>query len=176
MGKVNLCIAASLDGYIADSNGSVDFLFEKKRVDPDPEYHAFFEEVENILFGRVSYDQIVNEISPEKWLYPGKKCYVFTQDKTAKDDNVIFTDSTPKAFVEEIAAKSAGTTWLFGGAKLIRSFMEEDLIDQYWIYTMPVLLGAGVPLFSPSGERFDLSLVSTSRVDGIVKAFYERIR
>ena len=64
MGKVNLCIAASLDGYIADSRGSVDFLFEKPRIEPDPDYRRFYDnEVEIILFGSTTYRQMVDRKS-----------------------------------------------------------------------------------------------------------------
>lgn len=176
MGKINLCIAASLDGFIADSKGSVAFLFEQPRVQPDPAYQQFFENVENILFGSVSYRQIAEEMSPGKWMYPGKTCYVFTSQTGLQNDDVIFTNSTPQEFVQTVADKTDGITWLFGGRRLIRSFMEEDLIDQYWIYTMPVLLGEGVPLFTPPFERKNLRLASVGRVDDIVQSFYERNR
>ncbi|MDR1131675.1 MAG: dihydrofolate reductase family protein [Oscillospiraceae bacterium] len=178
MGKLCLCIAASLDGYIADDKGSVDFLFEKPRIDPDPEYLRFYAEVESILFGSVSYRQITQEISPGRPFFPDKKCYVFTAGASLKDGgkNVSFTSLPPAEFVKEAAAGSQGLIWLFGGRRLIRSFMEADLIDQYWIYTMPVILGAGVPLFSPGGKRLELLLSSVSRADNIVKTFYDRVR
>jgi dihydrofolate reductase len=69
-----------------------------------------------------------------------------------------------------------GTAWLFGGRRLIRSFMEADLIDNYLIYVMPVLLGRGVPLFSPPGPRFPLRLTRIAKTDEIAKIFYTRDR
>lgn len=174
MGKVNLCIAASLDGYIADTKGSVDFLFEKKRVEPDDDYKNFYADVECILFGSATYRQLVEEISPDKWGYEGKKCYVFSGSQTGETENVVFTGLSPKNFAETVISQTKGTTWLFGGHKLIHSFMEADLIDEYWLYFMPVILGGGVPLFEPDHVKRPLRLTMLSKADDIVKAFYER--
>ncbi|MDR1531092.1 MAG: dihydrofolate reductase family protein [Clostridiales bacterium] len=173
MGRLILCIAESLDGYIADKRGSVDFLFEKPRIEPDNEYTSFYKEVESILFGSATYDQIVEDFQREgSWPYPGKDCYVFSQSRTS-GEGVIFTALSPRRFTEEVIRPAKGDSWLFGGRRLIHSFMREDLIDAYWIYVCPVILGGGVPLFSTS-PRFNLDLVSTSKVDGMVKLFYNR--
>lgn len=173
MGKIILCIAASVDGFIADSAGSVDFLFEKPRVEPDTDYTAFYASVTSIVFGSASYRQIIEDYSPDKWPYPKKTCYVFSNSLTSGAPDVTVATMAPERFVREIARPAAGDCWLFGGQKLIRSFMDADLIDRYWIYVMPVILGAGVPLFSPS-RRMDLTLVSVGKVDGIVKMLYNR--
>jgi hypothetical protein len=87
-----------------------------------------------------------------------------------------FTALDPCRFVRERCQDMRGTAWLFGGRALIRSFMEADLIDNYLIYVMPVLLGQGVPLFSPPGPRFPLKLIRIAKTDEIVKIFYTRDR
>jgi dihydrofolate reductase len=176
---INLCIAASLDGYIADSAGKVDFLFEKPRVEPDDDYKRFYAGVEAILFGSVTYKQLTEQISPLKTPYPEKKHYVFSRQsapEAAPNANAVFTGLSPRCFAEELGAGIAGEVWLFGGRRLIHSFMEEDLIDRYWLYFMPVLLGEGVPLFTPSAKKRPLKLAKLSKTDDTVKAFYERVR
>jgi dihydrofolate reductase len=176
MGKIVLCIAASLDGYIADEKGSVDFLFEKARTGPDDDYMRFYAGVECILFGSATWRQMVEEISPGKWGFADKKCYVFSGRLEGATADVQFTGMSPEAFAREVAARAAGTVWLFGGRKLIDSFMRADLVDAYWLYFMPVLLGGGVPLFTPRGAKKGLRLVGLGETDGMARAFYERER
>jgi dihydrofolate reductase len=192
MGKINLCIAMSLDGYIADAAGKVDFLFEKKRVEPDEDYAEFYRNVDLIMFGSRTYKQIVDEISPEKRLYGDKRCVVFSKqaDRLQHSNRFLYLDSLlhsddaelpleftslpPAQYVDEVVRSLKGEAWLFGGRSLIRSFMEEDLIDKYWIYIVPVILGEGVPLFTPASRKLPLKLVKISKVDDMVKIFYER--
>jgi dihydrofolate reductase len=176
MGKINLCIAASLDGYIADRDGKVDFLFENPRHEPDPDYRSFYENVEIIAFGSETYRQITQEISPGKWPYADKRCYVFTSRESGERDGVAFTGLPPREFARSICRPAGGPVWLFGGRRLISSFMAEDLIDQYWLYFMPIVLGGGVPLFPPSQGRLPLRLTSVGHVNGMAKAFYDRDR
>ncbi|MDR1061130.1 MAG: dihydrofolate reductase family protein [Clostridiales bacterium] len=176
MGKIVLCIAASLDGYIADEKGGVGFLFEKARTEPDDDYARFYAGVECMLFGSATWRQMVEEISPGKWGFADKKCYVFSSRLEGATADVQFTGMSPEAFAVEVAAKAAGTVWLFGGRRLIDSFMRADLIDEYWLYTMPVLLGGGVPLFTPRGAKMPLCLARLGQTDGMAKALYTRER
>jgi dihydrofolate reductase len=175
-GKIVLCIAASLDGYIADSRGKVDFLFEKKRVEPDDGYTRFYEGLDMILFGDAAFRQITGEISPGKWPYADKQCYVFSHHGAGELPGVHFTSREPREFAAEFCHGAGKTAWLFGGRRLIRSFMEEDLIDRYWIYILPLILGAGVPLFSPREARLPLRFRSLGKRDDMVKICYDRDR
>ena len=59
-----------------------------------------------------------------------------------------------------------------GGAKLLKSFMEQELVDQYWISTLPVILGKGMPLFRPGDYRERLILDRTLVWDGVVTNVY----
>ncbi|GHT94458.1 dihydrofolate reductase [Spirochaetia bacterium] len=181
MGNINLCIAMSLDGFIADKAGKVDFLFEKPRIEPDEDYKRFYAGVDIIIYGSVTYKQLTREISPGKEAYPGKKSYVFTQHpgEFAADTAagpVEFTGLSPRGFAETVCRDLTGEAWLFGGRALIHSFMEADLIDKYWIYVVPVILGEGVPLFTPAARRLNLTLTSVSKTDAMVKLFYDRDR
>ena len=72
MRKVVLYIAMSLDGYIADSTGKVDWLnghgSEEENVDT---YSAFIRDVDTVIMGWNTYDQVTTELSPDEWVYKG---------------------------------------------------------------------------------------------------------
>jgi dihydrofolate reductase len=190
MGQVYLTIAQSLDGYIADDKGSWRFLFERPRHESDADYAKFFSEIGMILFGKVSYRQMLEdaELGGGAWAYPGKRCVVFNHAGSGEDarkfsgpvpppPEVEFTSLSAKQFMEQVGGRETKPIWLFGGKKLIKSFMDEDLVDHYWIYTMPVILGGGVPLFIPDHVKRDLDLTYSAVIDGFrVKHFYTRVR
>ena len=79
--KVIIYISMSLDGYIADKNGSVDWLAEQSSTQYDYGYSAFLKTIDTILMGKKTYDQIITELSAHTWPYAGKKCYFFTHKK-----------------------------------------------------------------------------------------------
>ena len=72
MRKVILYIAMSLDGYIADQNGNVDWLNEydsDEDVEGTDSYSLFLDKVDTVIIGYNTYHQIVTELSPEQWVY-----------------------------------------------------------------------------------------------------------
>ena len=92
MRKVILYIAMSLDGYIADQNGNVDWLNEydsDEDVEGTDSYSLFLDKVDTVIIGYNTYHQIVTELSPEQWVYKGLKSYVITHNK--KISKYLFT-------------------------------------------------------------------------------------
>ena len=79
MRKVVIYIAMSLDGYIADKNGSVSWLGgDGSDKDNFGSYPEFIETVDTVILGYTTYNQIVTELSPDVWPYDGKATYVPT--------------------------------------------------------------------------------------------------
>lgn len=172
--KLILYIAASLDGYIADQNGGIDFLNETAGPAPDLGYEAFYASVQGIIFGGNTYRQVKNELSPDVWPYAGTPCYVYSRRQNPEDPNVRFTQLPPKQLLETIWDEHPGNIWLMGGGEIIRSFMQENLIDEYYIYIQPTILGDGIPLFPASFPKADLSLQRCTQIGEIVELVYRR--
>ncbi len=172
MAKVVLYIATSLDGYIARSNGSVDWL-PMGEADEDFGYADFYESVDVLAMGRTTYEQV---LSFGEWAYPGKPSYVFTRQALTSDrPDVFFTSILPDQFVRERALQGWHRIWLVGGAALIADFMKLDLVDQYILSIMPVILGNGIPLFSSPNPETALQLtdVQQYRSIGVMQLTYE---
>jgi dihydrofolate reductase len=189
MRKVKVFIAQSVDGYIADWDGGLDFL---KIVEPlaidegedgltygesaaEPEdygYADFMRDVDTIIIGRKTYDVVCSFDIP--FPHTGKECYVWSRTRTGSDGNVTYYGGDVAELVKELKSKEGGTIYIEGGGELIRELRNHNLIDEYIISVIPAFVGEGVPLFLPSSRvKVELELVSSRRFEsGLVQLKY----
>ncbi len=175
MRKVISYIAMSLDGYIADRNGKVDWLNGDGSGDSNMgSYNDFIKTVDTVILGYTTYKQIITELSPDNWVYAGKKSYVLThQEYHSDNDDIFFTDENVKSLIKKLKKQDGKDIWICGGANVLNQFMEADLIDKYTFSVIPVILGDGVRLFQYATEQ-KLKLTSTRSYNGIVDLNYEK--
>jgi|SRR5947207_5533032 len=167
-------VACSLDGYIATSDGGVDWL---SRFHSSAEEHGAEDleaSVEALLLGSHTYEFALKLGS---WPSPEKPSWVFTKrNLRVLHPSITLTAQSPREIVELLTARDMRRAWLMGGGKLAASFHCEGLIWRYIISVFPILLGSGVPLFEPHMSEPDtLRLVSTKPFkSGIVQLTYGR--
>lgn len=175
MRKVILFIAMSLDGYIADKNGKVDWLTgEREDVETDDGYENFVKDVDTVIMGWKTYHQIVTELSPEQWVYDDLQCYVFTKREHPSTQNIRFLSNDPCSLINEMKKEEGKDIWICGGADIIRQIMEEDLIDIYRISVIPMILGEGIRLFPGKGQKIRLNLEMVRNSNGITELIYRK--
>lgn len=175
MRQVMAYLAMSLDGYIADQAGGVDWLDTgNSGQEEDSGYAAFLREIDTVVMGRATYDQIVTQLSPREWPYTGMTSYVFTHRPLPDQREIRFVSGPPESLLRHLRARPGKGIWLCGGADLIRQWLERDLIDQYILTFIPVLLGGGIRLFPETGQRFPLTLLSTREENGLLECRYSR--
>lgn len=175
MRRVVLYIAMSLDGYIADVNGGVDWLVgEKSEAESIDTYAMFIEDVDTIVMGWRTYQQVRVELSPGKWPYQGLNCYVLTHREILPEAGIEFVNGSAAELLEGLRRQEGKNIWICGGADVIRQLMQADLIDCWHIAVIPTLLGKGIRLFAeiPSEQR--LHLLKTVNYNGIVELIYEK--
>ncbi|QIL76390.1 dihydrofolate reductase family protein [Hymenobacter sp. HDW8] len=145
MRKVVLYIAASLDGYIASSNGSVDWL-PPILPESDYGYADFLASVDATLMGRTTYEQM---LTFGEWSYPELVNYVFTSNPPAEaaHSSVRFVTAEAVEFVGQLRQQEGGTIWLIGGSKLAAPLLAAALVDELMLFVVPRLLGDGIPLW-----------------------------
>ena len=166
MKKVILYIAQSVDGFIARPNGSVNWL--DQFTTEDYGYEKFYKPIKNILMGSITYKQV---LTFGEFPYKGKKSFVFTRNSKGKDDNVTFFKGKPNTLLKKLDGK----TWLVGGANIVNQFVKKNLIDEYIIFTMPIILGKGIRLFDDSNKELNLNIkTSKSYKSGVIEAHYKR--
>lgn len=173
MRKVTLYIAMSLDGYIADARGGVDWLQEDDGGDGGP-YERFLREIDTVVMGWNTYRQVVTELSPGRWAYEGLSSYVVTHRDLPPLPGIRFTQKDPCQLVRELRQGQGKGIWICGGGGVIAPLIQEDLIDEYRIFVIPILLGGGIRLFPGSDRAIPLRLTETRRENGIVELSYTR--
>ncbi len=168
--RLSVFCARSLDGYIAAQDGSLDWLSAAARPDEDYGHSAFLDTVDALAMGRGTYDSIAHLDLPGG----GRPLYVFTHRPTAPRAGVTFWSASPREAVTHWAGAGLRRVYVDGGV-LVSSFLAEDLIDDMLITEVPILLGAGRPLFHPIARTTQLTLESVTRFpSGLVNLGYRR--
>ena len=178
MRKVILDLAVTLDGFIEGANGEVDWCI----LDEEMNFEGFLSGIDTILYGRVSYDLWGNfqpgadASDSEKAIWAGvhaKKKVVFSSQAQQNTNATFITSGLPEK-VAEMKQQAGKDIWLYGGAKLITTFIQHGLIDSYRLSVHPTVLGTGKPLFENLNDRINLTLTEVNRFkSGVVQLIYE---
>lgn len=175
MKKIRLFIAMSLDGYIADSKGGVQWLEgqgnDNENVDA---YAEFVKDIDTVIMGWNTYHQIVTELSPNKWVYDDFTTYVITHKEKTSSDKIRFTDESPIELVKRLRKENGKDIWICGGANIIQQLVQEDFIDYYYITVIPTILGSGIQLFKNADREMKLRLLKTQTYNGMTDLIYTR--
>lgn len=170
-------IATSLDGFIADEHGSVDFLY--KYPEPPGEdmgYYNFMASVDALLMGRKTFETVLG--FGVEWPYT-KPVYVWSSTLKSiplnLEGKVHLVNGTLPHVISQLHALNYVNLYI-DGAKTIQSFLNEDMIDEMTITIIPILLGAGIPLFnSVAKERSFRCIGSMTYPHGVVQCSYVRL-
>ena len=142
--------AMSLDGFIADAAGGVDWLnTEAAAADGESDFEAFIGDIDALLMGRVTFLQF---LAFGEWPY-SKPIFVLRNSLTELPGDLggeaYLIRGTPRALLAEMQRRGHHRLYIDGG-ETVRSFLAEDLIDGISMTLVPILLGSGVRIF---GER-----------------------
>jgi dihydrofolate reductase len=136
-------IATSLDGYIARSDGSIDWLTGRAEQAGETGYDEFLASVDTVVLGRNTYELA---LTFDRWPYESKQVEVLSTTLDPEADDRILVHRTLNALVETLNDRGAHRIYA-DGAATIQTFLRAGLLNELTITTAPVLLGAGIPLF-----------------------------
>jgi dihydrofolate reductase len=172
MARIRGYIAASLDGFIATQNDSLDWLFKYGDINlGEHDYRVFLKRIQTVVMGRGTYDFLANDGAP--WAYGGKRVLVVTSRPIPDPKGPLETRRNVADLIDELRALHDGDVWILGGGKLQMSFIESGALDEIEIYVMPELIGGGKPLFPPTGFQASPRLVRVDAIDqGCVRLHY----
>jgi len=171
-------IATSIDGYIADKEGGLDWLQCVQNPDNlDFGFAEFMGRVDALLMGRKTFE-VVQGFECE-WPYV-KPVFVLSSTLQKIPDElegkVFLVHGSLQEAIEYINGQGFFSVYVDGG-KTIQSCLEEDIIDELIIFKMPILLGGGTPLFGAQSQQMAFEHVDTEVfLDAIVKTQYIRKR
>ncbi len=167
MSKVILYIAASLDGYIARKDDSLDWLPPIPESGEDFGYKEFMSGIGITLMGNKTYQIIKGFGDP---IYPEMTNYVFSRTAHEAEPNIVWINEHPVDFVRGLKEKDSKDIWLIGGGEIIKTLYEAELIDELILTQIPVLLGDGIPLWPASNREAKLTVMEVKDYgDGLVQ-------
>ena len=172
MAEFIVFIATSLDGYIARSDGSIDWLPSPEADEEDYGYSKFYDSIDALVMGSATYKQVLGF---GDWPYPGKLSYILTsRNLSTTRTDILFVKGGMEEVLKYIKKKSYKRVWLMGGGNLISSFINRGLVDEYIIAIIPTILGSGISLYQ-SVTELKLDLISAnSYSSGVVELHYKR--
>ena len=167
-------VACSLDGYIADRQGSVDWLNAIDDGEEDYGYEEFNQTLDGIVMGSRTYEFVLDH---GEWVYPDHPSWVFTRrELPLAHPTVTLTKEDPTDLVASLASRGLSRIWLVGGGALAASFASERLITEFRIAVVPVLLGGGTRLLEGEFSAIGLELLGEKKYpNGMVHLDYRSI-
>jgi dihydrofolate reductase len=170
MGRTQYYTATSLDGFIATTEHSLDWLFSRDQDQDGPlNYAEFIAGVGALAMGSTTYEWILDHESQggttvPTWGYD-QPCWVFTHRDLpvvpGADVRFVRDEVTP-VHAELVEAAGERNVWLVGGGDLVGQFADAGLLDEVIVYVAPLTLGAGAPLL-PRHVELRLDEVARNR-------------
>jgi dihydrofolate reductase len=177
--------AATLDGFIAESDDTLDWLtgyrgsYDGPNTEPGGRgnYETFYEGVGALVMGSTTYSFVIDEIS--EWPYKGKPSWVLSSRELPipEGDGVdvrVANADVSQLHDEMIAAAGDRHLWIVGGGNVASQFADAGLLDDVLVTVVPVVLGEGKPLFDRRLPGGPMQLSGTRTFDsGMVELRYE---
>ena len=175
VGLTQYYTATTLDGFIADPDNSLEWLFTRARDESGPQnYGEFIEQVGALAMGATTYEWILGH-EGSTWPYE-QPAWVFTHRElpVLSDAPITFVQGDVEPVHAELAAAAGErNVWIVGGGDLVGQFADEGLLDQVIVSIAPVTLGAGAPLLP---RRIELRLEEVGRNGDFVAVRYSVAR
>ena len=163
MRTVTYGAACTLDGFIAGKDGEIDWLHMSKDV--SQAMREYWKSVDTILMGRKTWDVALRMGGGAS--SPGMRTFVFSRTLGSIDvKGVELVRDDAATFVRDLKAGPGKGICMMGGGDFARSLFAADLIDEVGMNVHPILLGAGIPLFTDAGRRVPLELISSRCIAG----------
>lgn len=167
----------SLDGLIATKDDDLSWLSVVEKEGEDYGYQKHCESVDTYIVGRRTYD-VVKKLTggsfPASDIFD--KCYVITRQERPQENGVTFFNGDLENLIQELKQQSGKNIYCDGGAEIVKLLMENELIDEFIISVIPIILGDGHRLFKGNVPKQNLVAVSSKKFDsGLVQLHYKKV-
>lgn len=171
--KISIYIAMSIDGYIAQKDGGLDWLECGHTGDEDYGFKKFINSIDALVLGRNTYEVVS---SFEKWPYEGKRVIVLSNTLTRVRKEAELFCGQLQDLASMLHSEGTKHVWVDGGIT-VSKFLESGLVDDITISVIAIILGSGIPLFNTMNREHKCHLISTqSYPSGLVQLRYEVIK
>jgi dihydrofolate reductase len=189
MRRVILLMHVSLDGFVAGPNGEMDWInVESELFD---QVGKLTNEADTAIYGRVTFQMMENywptagekatatkhDVEHSRWANNAVKVvFSKTLKETMWKNTRIFHENISDE-IAKLKAQPGMNMLLIGSPGLAQAFMRQNLLDDYWLYVNPVILGTGIPLFKHNSEKVNLVLKNVKQFhSGVISLHYETKR
>ena|SRR3984957_20443352 len=171
--KISIYIATSIDGYIAREDGSLDW-HDQVHDDEDYGLQKFLDSIDTVILGRKTYEIVTGLIASfSDWPYTGKRVIVLSSSLQCVKGQVELFKGDLIQLTSQLHSEGVKHIWIDGGVAASQ-FLDHQLVDNMTLSIIPVILGAGIPLFSQLGKELPCRLISSqSYPTGLVQLNYE---
>ncbi len=172
--KVLIFIATSLDGYIATADGDINWLSLAEKENEDYGYEDFIKSVDTVIMGRKTFEKVTSfEI---EFPHLGKEVYVLSRQKRESIDYIRYYNGDIAELINRLKEQPGKNIYVDGGSDVIDQLLQNDLVDEFIISVVPILLGHGMPLFREDRPEMQIRHISTKTFEtGVVQSHYKRI-
>ncbi len=172
--KVNLYIAMSVDGYIADELDNLDFLTIVEKEGEDYGYNEFINTIDTVILGRKTFDKVVS--MGIEFPHADKEVYIISRTAKPNRGNAIYYTGELSILIKHLKETKGKNIYCDGGAEIVTELLKHNLIDEMILSIIPIILGSGIQLFQAGRPKTPLTLVSTKTFDkGLIQLHYKRI-
>jgi dihydrofolate reductase len=142
--KLILYVAMSLDGYIAKPNDDLGFLSIVEKEGEDYGYADFVSSVDTVIMGRKTYDWVTKQVD---FPHADKNAFIITRSPRPSIGKTVFYTGDLNDLVRKLKTEEGKNIFCDGGAEIVNELLKNDLIDEFMISVIPVLVGNGIKLF-----------------------------
>ena len=175
----------SLDGFVATVNGELDWA---KLDDAMFDFVGeITQQADTALYGRVTYEMMEgywptagsqpnaskHDIEHSEWYNSVPKIVLSRTMKDAGPDVTVISDNLTEN-INKIKNREGKNIVIFGSPSAANSLLNEGLVDEFWLFVNPILLGEGIPLFKGVPATVKLNLVESKKFDAGVMALHYR--
>jgi len=173
--KVILYISMSLDGFIATKDDGLDWLSIVEKKGEDYGYLETHKNTDTYIVGRKTYDTVLKltgGVFPQAIQY---KCYIITRQNRAPENSITFYNGDIETLITKLKSEEGKNIYCDGGAQIVKLLMEKNLIDEYIVSVIPIILGDGKRLFLGETPSINLKAVSSKHFEtGLIQLRYIR--
>lgn len=163
----------SLDGYIATKDDNISWLSVVEKEGEDYGYAEFNKTVDTYIVGRATYDVVLKLTGGSFPAANQHDCYVITRSSKKNNNGVTFYNGDIEDLIIKLKSQAGKNIYCDGGGKIVKLLMDKNLIDEYIISVVPIILGDGKRLFAGGTNMSELKTKSCKKFDtGLVQLHY----
>ena len=175
MRKISLFIATSLDGYIAKPNDDLTFLKLVEKAGEDYGYGEFTDTIDTLIIGRRTYDYVLKNVGYSHYDNGQRDVYVITRSEKPSVGRTTFYTGNLTELVKRLKCENGKNIYCDGGAEVINELLKHNLIDEFIISIVPILLGNGTRLFKDGRPEQTLEFIKVKTFEtGLTQLHYKR--